>query len=330
MKTNHRLRHGLLFLILLLLAATRAAADSPPPESGWWWNADQSGRGYQIEVQDQYLMLSAYAYDPDGEAVFYTAAALYNGGIFTAPVIRTSQGQCFNCPYRKPVETVVGTVTIDFTTPSSANMTFLGEAIPISRYAPAEYLAQVPDVVLGEWATIDGDTTAAVYSGERLTFDSLLIASDGLRTAQGYRTGDLLAHALASWDPASKSIVILLDSSSSFYETWVLSYGGFNRLHGLRALYPKNSSPTAWVGSLASRLNFRYGARWNSTLGGPPPLTPIPLSNDRDEIKRQQSISVEQSGSAQSPSPGQLRLLQRLQVQMQALRVKWPARDTRQ
>lgn len=44
------------------------------PETGWWWNADESGRGFFLEVQGNTLFLAGYMYDTAGNAVWYIAS----------------------------------------------------------------------------------------------------------------------------------------------------------------------------------------------------------------------------------------------------------------
>jgi hypothetical protein len=268
------------------------------------------------------MMISAYAYDPDGEAVFFTAAGAYNGGTFTATVLRTANGQCFNCPYRKPTETAVGTVTIAFTSPWTANMTFLGEQIPIKRFAPAEYVAQVPDVMFGEWATIDGNTTPpAFYTGERLQFNSVFNLSDGTRTISGHRTGSLLSVAMATWDADTKTIQILLDASTQHYEVWMLNYSGVSRLDGVSAIFTKGSSPTVWVPSFVTRLNFKNGAKWGLSASAQLLAESGEIAAERDASKSRQAAAAERSFSRRVTAE-EVGKIRKLEAHLMALRAR--------
>jgi len=44
------------------------------PETGWWWNPDESGRGFFIEWQGDWIDLVGYMYDDAGNPVWYITA----------------------------------------------------------------------------------------------------------------------------------------------------------------------------------------------------------------------------------------------------------------
>jgi hypothetical protein len=325
MSRNTARRWLLWIASIITLTASSLVAIAAPPETGWWWNADQSGRGYQIEVQDQYIMISAYAYDPDGEAVFFTAAgALTNENFFSGTILRTSNGQCFTCPYKKPVETPVGTVMINFTSPWTADMTFLGEFIKIKRFAPAEYLALVPDVMFGEWATIDGDPEYGYFSGNRMTFNGVSYGADGTRYIAGYNTGDTDRVALASWNPSTQRITVLLDTSTSFYEIWSFKYIGFNRLEGEWDIYSKGDSPSYWSPSLATRLNFKNGVKWGLSAKAPAQTAArAAAAAGRDESNRMRATTAQRS-FARPVTAEEMQIIRALEAQLAVRRAMTP------
>jgi hypothetical protein len=55
-----------------LFEATEEGAKAP--ETGWWWNADESGRGFFLEVQGNTLFLAGFMYDTAGNAVWHIAS----------------------------------------------------------------------------------------------------------------------------------------------------------------------------------------------------------------------------------------------------------------
>jgi len=304
--------------LVVLMTLSLGARATPPPENGWWWNADQSGRGYQIEVQDQYFMLSAYAYDPDGEPIFYTAAGIFTDPTyFSGTILRTSFGQCFNCPYRDPIETPVGTATLTFTSPWTANMVFLGESIQITRFAPAEYLARVPDVMLGEWAIVNGGPANPSYSGERLQFSSMTPDAASPR-ASGSRSGAPLNWVYAAWEPTTKQIFVVLDSSPSYYETWRFKYAGFSRLDGDHAVYLKGTQPAAWEPSIATRVNFQNGVKWASSAKAPAQTYSTQTAAERDEIKWRQADAAARDPSSRSVTTEEIQVIRALETELAA------------
>jgi len=302
-----------LLTLVVLMTFSLSAKATPPPESGIWWNASQSGRGFVIEVQDQYFMLSAYSYDPDGEPVFDTSAGIFTDPTqFSGTVVRTTFGQCFNCPYRKPIETPVGTMTITFTSPSTANIVFLGESIQITRFAPAEYLARVPDVMLGEWAIVNGGSANAIYSGERLEFTSMTSDAASPR-ASGNRSGAPSNWAYAAWEPATQQIFVVLDSSPSYYETWRFRYSGLNRVDGDHAVYVKGSQPAAWEPSIGTRMNFQKGVKWAASAKPTVQSASTQTAAERDEVKSRQADAIARNPSSRSVTAAELQVIRALE-----------------
>ena len=40
------------------------------PENGWWWNADESGRGFCIELKNNFAFIAGYMYEAEGRPVW--------------------------------------------------------------------------------------------------------------------------------------------------------------------------------------------------------------------------------------------------------------------
>lgn len=154
----------LLVLVSLLVApAAHAAKARFTPESGLWWNPAESGRGYTIDIQDETLQLIIYAYRADGSSSFYTSAGRmnyrYSGDLlaevsYTGTIDSNEGGQCLSCPYRPPVYTpnTQGQVRINFTSETTATMSFAGRTIPIERIAAA--LGNRTERMMGEWRVL--------------------------------------------------------------------------------------------------------------------------------------------------------------------------------
>lgn len=330
MKTN-RLPSWLscLFAFLALAAVGLSARATPPPETGIWWNANQSGRGFVIEVQDQYLMISAYAYDADGEPMFVLSSGTMSSTTFySGTVLRTSNGQCFNCPYRAPSSTPVGTVTINFTSPWSANMTFLGEYIQIKRFDVTDYLEHVPDVMFGEWVTNEGSSTLASWWGERLKFTSTYYSASGTRYISGYRTGNTSDIALADWDANTQTIIILLDSSASYYQMWKFSYLGFNRLEGTNYTFLKSSSPGSGLAGVANRMNYRSGPKWIASASTSTKTASAQTIAENDESNRKRAAVAAQSASAADLNSTELGRVRALASELEIYRAQVRARGS--
>jgi len=101
------------------------------PFNGLWWNPDESGTGYNIQVQHGVMVATMFSYTPAGDPVwYYTAGPLSragNGLTVGATLDRYHGGQCISCTY-KPA-TVAGSdggFTIMFSSPTAATVSFPG------------------------------------------------------------------------------------------------------------------------------------------------------------------------------------------------------------
>jgi hypothetical protein len=171
-------RVAALAILALGLLARPAAAFYPEP--GFYWNSAESGSGYALELQDNFLFLSAYTYLPNGQAVFYTSGGfLTNDTTYTGVINQFTGGSCINCtPFTPPgTPQNVGDVTIVFDTEQSATMTWRGRTFRIERFN--FLLGDKTDQMLGEWTilldwyNLGTDYQDYPYYGELVVFDSV-------------------------------------------------------------------------------------------------------------------------------------------------------------
>jgi hypothetical protein len=109
------------------------------PETGLWWNPNESGTGYNIEVQHGMLVATMYSYTAAGDPVWYLAVgplANAGGGVAaTGTLDKYRSGQCVSCMYQKPTMTGNdGGMTITFTSATSATVQLPGGRV--SRIQP--------------------------------------------------------------------------------------------------------------------------------------------------------------------------------------------------
>jgi hypothetical protein len=95
------------------------------PTTGLWWNPNESGTGYNIQVQHGVLVVTMYSYVAGGDPLWYlgvgTLANAGSGVAITGTLDKYHGGQCASCMYQKP--TMVGNdggMTITFTSPTAA------------------------------------------------------------------------------------------------------------------------------------------------------------------------------------------------------------------
>lgn len=171
-------------LSLLLLAQGVSAFT---PESGFYWNPAQGGRGFSIEIQDNYLFLAGYVYATDGTPIWYTAQGNLTvtsqqdrKATYTGVLDRFVNGQCITCNYRAPTAQLGsgGNFRIDFSSETRATITWAGGSLPIQRF---DYALTPPggkaytDTMLGQWQTlVDFAGTATTGNTENQMYAEIL------------------------------------------------------------------------------------------------------------------------------------------------------------
>lgn len=108
-----------------------AAALPFTPFNGMWWNPDESGTGYNLQVQRGVMVVSMFSYTPAGDPVWYYAPGRLvrsgNGVAMTGTLDRYRGGQCASCAYTRPsTGGNDGAFSIDFSSPTQALMRLPG------------------------------------------------------------------------------------------------------------------------------------------------------------------------------------------------------------
>ncbi len=110
------------------------------PESGWWWNPRESGRGFTIEVRDGKLFIAGFLYAADGRATWVSSGGpMSSATSYSGQLTAFANGQTLTGSYRPPVSTgPLGKLTISFTAPDRATLTWPGGTMSIERYVFGE------------------------------------------------------------------------------------------------------------------------------------------------------------------------------------------------
>jgi hypothetical protein len=99
------------------------------PQIGLWWNPNESGSGYAFDVKHGVLVATIYSYTAAGPPIWYLANGAITNNSVTAALQKYTGGQCISCAYKAPlVNGSDGSVTITFTSETSATMTLPGRA----------------------------------------------------------------------------------------------------------------------------------------------------------------------------------------------------------
>lgn len=242
MKRFARLLPAFLIGIASLLAAPVASAMLP--DNGWYWNPAESGRGFNIEIQDNALFMSAFVYRPDGTAAWYVGGGpMSSDRAWSGDLYETANGQCIGCPHRAPDLILSGRASITFTSERTASISLLGGTVSVERQDWSGYGSLTHEALLGEWSTTEGDPAFPVYFADRITLSQTRTDSAGAY-ASGNVTGISSRVAVGDYYSTLRAYNILVDSSTSYYSFYAFTMNTLNRIEGLEWTYRKGESPT--------------------------------------------------------------------------------------
>jgi hypothetical protein len=264
-------------LLLFLLAVAPFRANALLPESGFYWNPSLSGSGYAVEFQDDFMFISAYSYTSNGSALFYTIAGKLNvaTGIVDGTLILSSGGQCFGCPYVKPVNSTVAPAQVQFTsTQTGIIRLFLPSGtvtIPIQRFLFYFYDNSQRGLQLGTWSVVTG--AFGIYFGDFLYVQSFCnVSATLIDQVCGQRIDAPARILLGARLPGTSTFLVIVDSSTSYYDQYLYNFDS-NRWIGLSWTYLKSSPPptTGGLNFIATRVTGVSTA--NQIFTGIPPAS---------------------------------------------------------
>lgn len=114
------------------------SAQAVTPASGYWWNPAEPGRGYVIEVQGATMFFASFLYASSGEATWASSDGPMTTPLqYSGSLINYSGGQTLTGAYQPAAQNpaALGTVSISFSSPTTATLTWPGGTIPIERFS---------------------------------------------------------------------------------------------------------------------------------------------------------------------------------------------------
>jgi hypothetical protein len=215
-----------LLLVVTLLFVTCGSANAHTPSSGLWYNPSESGRGFNIEIQNNVMAVASYVYDQHGNPIWYTSAGIYDEATqtFTGTFDSDVGGQCLGCSYVRPVLTsgAGGPMQIVFTSYETGTVFFNGGSTPIQHFNFG--YAGKDGYLQGEWAF--SANTGGVVHGEWIVFDGTYMGTDGRVYQAGHGDSYPLMTALGMYFPSSNSFVVAIDHGDGYTSVYVM--GGDN------------------------------------------------------------------------------------------------------
>jgi hypothetical protein len=289
----------IIFCTVLLSGIVQAAT----PENGFWWNRAEGGRGYSIEVQDNYLFFAGFLYDNSGNATWYTTQGLLeSNGNFVGTLTSGRGGQCINCSYVAPVYTVGsgGPISINFTSEVEGTLSWgsPSRTIPITRfdyYYTRTAPDQQSDLLRGEWQmTLDytgaPGANLASYYGDAIIFTSVNRTSttftvNGCRSLSSAARTCTGARAAYGYLSGTDQHIFVVDNDSTTQTVYSLRVG-LTQLRGTAKTCAKTLSVANCLSTTSVYAVPVRGFRTKSNAyvnGGSGPSSMLPLDKSAVE-----------------------------------------------
>ena len=256
-------------IVLLLAVLFAGGASAALPDSGWYWNSAESGRGFNIEIQDNVLFMAGFVYDAAGSPTWFASGGpMDSDHTYSGPAFQTVKGQPLGGAYSTPSIVPFGTATVTFTTTTTADITVNGYHFTVERQQFGFDFTSITQPLLGELAFVTGDPSFPVYFGERITFSGTQLLN-GSMWAVGNRTGEFGADNLAVGQYSAElgMWTVLLDSSPSYYEFFTFHFDGTNLVEGLSYTFLKISSPASGSDTIGNRIRSAQAAAGGDAPG---------------------------------------------------------------
>jgi len=238
-------------LSLFSLQAMAATKILGGPAPGLWWNPNESGRGYNFDLQGNLLVMTSYVYNKQGAPVWYLSVGTYTygNGQMSATFDGATNGQCLGCTYKAPVgqANVAGAMKVVFDTATSGTLYFPGGSTHIERQIFG--FADLNAFLFGELQM--GYNSGGVVGGDWFLFASNYTASDGTKYIAGNLDGCTSCTVLGRYDPSLKAWT-MINKVGSYYTFYEVNMDD-RRVVGLSWIYQTTLSGSGTV-SLGSRV----------------------------------------------------------------------------
>lgn len=255
---NYGIRLLALMASFFSLASFATAGTVGGPATGLWWNPTESGRGYNIDLQGDTMIVTTFIFEASGDPIWYLSSGTYNHetGVFTSSYDSYSNGQCFGCPYQAPVvqSGAAGPMTITFVTNQVATLTY-SNGTGSTQIVKYNYgFPTKTDSLYGEWAfTYE---TGGVVNGDWIVFDTPYTDTGGIVYASGRAAGAPTTTAVGTYNPATFEVNITVTQGTT---QRLYRFGIFDdrRAIGIATVYLPGQPPSAPMTATGARLLYK-------------------------------------------------------------------------
>ncbi len=249
-----------LTLLLILISGLASAAIKTPPVTGYWWNPQESGRGWNIDTQNDLVVVTHFVFDTNRKATFLQGVGAFNinTGVVEADTFAFDNGQCIGCSYSNPTSTLVGRVRFEFTTSTTGRVIY-PNGVTVNMFYMDYGSPTLNQKMLGMWATTWVGVTGTSFT--QLPFYSTTMTNSVGELAAGYTVLTSAGRAAVT-QYASGIYLAIFDASTSYYDLYYYIADGTS-FHGLACTFPKTANPPSV--EACSGLSYGFMAHSNQT-----------------------------------------------------------------
>ena len=229
-------------LLYLVTLCAQAAVLTGGPTRGLWWNPNESGRGFNIEMQDDVMIVTSFVYARDGAATWFISAGRYDfaTSTFSATFDANTGGQCIGCSYVRPqgVANAAGPIRIVFDSYVTATLYYQGGSTRLVKQMYA--YDSVLSILRGSFVLTFNRNGSVI--GDWLVFRTYESGSSGPFVAghfDGYPTTRI---AVALYDTSLHRYALLVQVGG-YYDFYIVDMDD-QRVFGLGWTYPVGGSPS--------------------------------------------------------------------------------------
>ncbi|MGN6520317.1 MAG: hypothetical protein ACTHK2_12920 [Dokdonella sp.] len=276
---------GLAWVAAIALAtgsfAAHASTTIGGPSVGLWAHPGDGGRGFNIDIQGDTMIVTTFIYTGSGDPIWYLSSGFYNHdtGRFTSTYDSYSNGQCFGCPAQQPVvhSAAAGPISIQFHDNQSATLTTPAGSLEIVKFNYG--FPSLTGMLYGEW--VFSLNAGGLVDGDWIVFDHPYTGSDGTVYAAGHSDDGFSRVALGTYSASAHRYIVVASQSGNYVHSYVL---GMDDRRGLGSAWVHLSSnePTG-DGSLATAARVLYEGEL-IPLGSNRAVNPAAANRDQHDL----------------------------------------------
>ena len=143
--------------LMALAVAFASNAGAFTPDSGWYFNASESGRGFNVEIQNNTLFMSGFIYDDFGKQIWVVSGGpMSSDRSYLGDAFLTTDGQPIGGAYRAPTNVPFGKAQLTWSDPMTATMVVNGRTFSVTRELFGVDFASQTQPLLGEFTFVEG------------------------------------------------------------------------------------------------------------------------------------------------------------------------------